>query len=101
MSSFGRVFSHVTKGMLCPGGTGRNRKGNVHVTLTRDGVSKSHRVHLLVLEAFVGPRPTPDAVGLHFDDDIWNNRVDNLRWGTRSDNWHDAVRNGIKMARMR
>lgn len=31
---------------------------------------------------------------LHGDDDPTNNRPENLRWGTRSDNLHDAVRNG-------
>jgi hypothetical protein len=50
---------------------------------------------VLVLEAFAGPRPDGmDA--LHRDDNPTNNRFDNLRWGTRSDNLFDAVRNGGK-----
>lgn len=50
-------------------------------------------VHILVLEAFVGLRP-PGLMGLHEDDDKLNNRVGNLRWGDRSDNQLDMVRNG-------
>lgn len=52
------------------------------------------RVHILVLEAFVGPRPD-GAFGRHIDDDRENNHLSNLRWGDRSDNSHDMVRNGI------
>ena len=50
-------------------------------------------VHHLVLEAFVGPRPA-GMMGLHWDDDHSNNHLENLRWGTRSDNTKDSVRNG-------
>lgn len=49
-------------------------------------------VHHVVLEAFVGPQPL-GHVGLHWDDDPSNNRLLNLRWGTRSDNYADFVRN--------
>jgi len=38
-----------------------------------------------VLEAFVGPAPEGHE-GLHGDGDPANNRLDNLRWGTRSEN---------------
>lgn len=51
------------------------------------------QVHRLVLETFVGHCPD-GCEGLHFDDDTSNNNVVNLRWGTRSENLHDAVRNG-------
>jgi len=52
------------------------------------------RVHHLVLEMFVGPRPE-GALGRHFDDNPENNHVSNLRWGDRSKNTLDMVRNGI------
>jgi hypothetical protein len=57
------------------------------------GKNNSRLVHILVLEAFVGPRPD-GAYGLHWDDDPSNNRVENLRWGTPSENMYDKVRNG-------
>ena len=51
------------------------------------------RVHNLVLEAFAGPRPA-GAFGLHNDDNPDNNHISNLRWGTRSENTYDMIRNG-------
>ena len=53
----------------------------------------ARRVHHLVLEAFVGPRPE-GALGRHLDDDPENNQVSNLRWGSQSDNTYDMIRNG-------
>jgi hypothetical protein len=56
--------------------------------------NKSHRlVHHLVLEAF-GPNRPPNSEARHLDDDRTNNQVANLRWGSRSENRRDAVRNG-------
>ncbi len=49
-------------------------------------------VHHLVLEAFVGPAPD-GMVCCHWDDDPSNNKRGNLRWGTRSANYNDFVRN--------
>jgi hypothetical protein len=71
---------------------GRKPDGHVTVSLGR-GQSKD--VHVLVLEAFVGPCPAGHE-SLHGNDVPDDNRLINLRWGTRSDNLHDAVRNGCK-----
>lgn len=51
-------------------------------------------VHHLVLEAFVGPRPTPRAECCHWDGDPSHNWPGNLRWGTRADNAADKRRHG-------
>ena len=51
-------------------------------------------VHQLVLETFVGPKPSGNHRGLHCDDDPHNNHVSNLYWGTMQDNALDRVRNG-------
>ena len=64
-----------------------------YVTLHRDGKQFHRRIHALILEAFVGPRPK-GAFVLHGDDDLNNNTLDNLRWGTRSENSNDMVANG-------
>ena len=50
-------------------------------------------LHDLVLTAFVGPRPA-GAVARHLNDNRTDNRIENLAWGTRSENQHDAFRNG-------
>lgn len=73
--------------MLRPG---RMTAGHLSVAL---GKGNSVCVHVLVLEAFVGPCP-PGHESLHRDDVPSNNVLDNLRWGTRSDNIRDAIRNG-------
>lgn len=77
-----------------------DRKGHRRLSLyAADGTMRTIRVHILALEAFVGPRP-PGAESCHYDDDKTNNHISNLRWGTRSDNALDRVRNGLhNMAR--
>ena len=50
-------------------------------------------VHHLVAEAFIGPRP-PGMEICHNNGDATDNRVQNLRWDTRSANLHDAVAHG-------
>jgi len=51
------------------------------------------KVHQLVLEAFVGPRP-PGMGGCHYNDIPSDNRLENLRWDTQSANAQDMLRNG-------
>lgn len=76
--------------MLRPG---RDSNGKLIVILSRNGKVHSARVHRLVAESFLGPAHE-DAEVCHKDDQNENNHVSNLYWGTRSDNLHDAVRNG-------
>jgi hypothetical protein len=55
---------------------------------------KSNRyLHHLVLEAFVGPRP-PGMQCRHINGDSLDNRLENLAWGTASEDNYDRVRNG-------
>lgn len=68
-------------------------QGRQGVCLFHEGTKRQARIHLLVLEAFVGSRP-PGMEGCHWDDDNSNNRLSNLRWDTRSSNEYDKVRNG-------
>lgn len=50
-------------------------------------------VHHAVLEAFVGPRPE-NAEACHGNGDHKDNRLENLRWDTQSENMYDRVRHG-------
>jgi hypothetical protein len=61
---------------------GPMRSGHLTVALGR---GNSRQVHQLVLLAFVGPCPEGHEV-LHLDHDPKNNRLDNLKYGTRSEN---------------
>ncbi len=51
-------------------------------------------VHVLVCEAFHGPRPFPGAIPLHRDGSRDNNASDNLRWGTQKENAADRRAHG-------
>lgn len=73
-----------------------NTYGYKFVNLYNESTRKQHRVHSLVLEAFVGPCPD-GFVGCHMNDVPADNRLANLRWGSRIDNRNDAIRNGRDM----
>ena len=101
VSSLGRVR---TVERLVPCGPGS--KGVRHVRsiirkvrpgkdgyLTVELCRKTYRVHKLVAEAFVGPRPTAMDV-CHNDGNPINNAVENLRYGTKAENQIDSVRHG-------
>jgi hypothetical protein len=64
----------------------------VQLSLTPDKQTR-RKVHYLVGLAFNGPRP-PGLHCRHLDGHAHNNRADNLRWGTRSENMQDAIRHG-------
>lgn len=68
-------------------------RGHLSVSLRRPGSKRVVFIHVLVLEAFVGPRP--DGMQCcHWDDNPSNNNLSNLRWDTCSANKFDSVRNG-------
>lgn len=77
--------------ILKPGLRGRH----LTVDLRAPGrIPRHYLVHRLVLEAFVGPAPKDQPLALHWNDVPTDNRLENLRWGSVSDNAHDSVRNG-------
>jgi len=72
---------------------GTNRGGYLRVVLRNCGRNINYSVHRLVLETFVGP--CPDGMeACHNDSNPLNNRVENLRWDTKSANQLDAVLRG-------
>jgi len=70
-----------------------NDDGYPIVNLARDGAKRVRMVHVLVLEAFVGPRPE-GLEGCHGNGDPQDNRVTNLRWDTHHENMLDGARHG-------
>lgn len=70
-----------------------SKSGHVGLTMFEQGRRKTAYVHRLVLELFVGPCPR-GCECRHLNDNPRDNRLENLRWGTRSENMRDAVRNG-------
>ena len=63
-------------------GSPRNDSGHLMVMLGR---KNNKDVHTLVLRAFVGPPPSGHEA-LHNNHTPADNRLSNLRWGTRSEN---------------
>jgi hypothetical protein len=80
---------------------GRNLKQSTNgvyrkVVLSKDAKLKNAYIHRMVLEAFRGPCPN-GLVACHNDGDVNNNRLENLRWDTVSNNAMDKMRHGTMM----
>jgi hypothetical protein len=90
VSDMGRVrsFRRGAGGrMLRPG---RMPAGHMSVALGR---GNSQCVHKLVLLAFVGPAPDRHECR-HLNGVPADNRLENLKWGTRGENIRDAIAHG-------
>ncbi len=72
----------------------RPRKGAyLSVVLCEKPLKSQRLIHRIVLAAFVGPCPD-GAECRHLDGDPQNNRLENLAWGTRTENIEDMRRHG-------
>lgn len=87
---------HVRARILKPFTTGPTPPVYMLVRLYREGKKVQRKIHHLVAEAFLEPKPFKDALVLHWDDDPKNNAAENLRWGTQSENCYDRERNKRK-----
>jgi hypothetical protein len=52
------------------------------------------RIHCMILDAFVGPRPTRSHQARHLDGNKEHNYLSNLAWGTSKDNADDRKKHG-------
>lgn len=75
--------------------TKSTKTGRPLLQLWKGGKGRMFSPHQLVLRAFKGP-PDNGQIGLHADGDPWNNRVENLRWGTAKENYADSVKHGTQ-----
>lgn len=69
----------------------KHKSGHLYIKLCKDGKYESFQIHRLVLETFIGLCP----VGMecrHLDGNPKNNRLNNLKWGTRSENMQDSIK---------
>ena len=63
--------------------------------ITIKGKVKIYKIHILKAKAFLfGPNPLGTNLIRHLNDVKTDNRLENLAWGTRSDNTKDSIRNG-------
>jgi len=91
VSSHGRVRRKETGRILRPWIAG---SGYYYVELRGVNRRKRVTVHILVAEAFHGPRPSPRHEVAHWDGIATHNCADNLRWATHAENVHDQQRHG-------
>lgn len=66
------------------------------VTLWNHHVGRQTGVHIIVCEAFSGPRPE-GHLACHEDGNGLNNKSDNIYWGTPAQNTADAIRHGTQV----
>lgn len=100
VSDWGRVRS-IDRPVRGKGGLPRNIRGRIlrpagqyPSVILHDGKRrKCAKIHQLVLDAFVGPRP-PGADSCHNNGNRYDNRLENLRYDSRSENALDRVRHG-------
>ncbi len=64
--------------------------GYKSIRMVRNGQSVKKHIHVLLLETFVSSRPLGHQCR-HLDGNKGNNDLDNLRWGTVSENQMDRV----------
>ena len=63
--------------------------------MTKDKKYKNCRVHVLKAKAFLfGPNPLGANIVRHLNDVKTDNRLENLAFGTQSDNMRDCIKNG-------
>ena len=82
ISNLGRCYSEKTRNFI---GTDDGR-GYIIVGLCNDDGRKCFRVHRLVMQYFGPPQPEDATEVDHLDRDRANNRAENLRWVTKSEN---------------
>ncbi|KKK57425.1 hypothetical protein LCGC14_1416830 [marine sediment metagenome] len=90
----GRVWSH--KRACTRGGwiaSFPQKSGHLSTTLFESGKSYCCYVHRLVLETFIGSCPNGMECR-HLNNNPSDNRLENLKWGTRSENSRDSLRHG-------
>lgn len=71
----------------------REKQGYLVVHVRANGVPGTRRVHQLVAEAFLGPRPEGYET-CHYNGDRSDNRVENLRYDSPKGNSDDRIRHG-------
>jgi hypothetical protein len=88
----GKSYSRVMRGKELALKT--DKDGYKLVILSKDGKTRTHKVHRLVLRAFsANPMMKPQVN--HINGDKSDNRLSNLEWCTDLENTHHAIKNGL------
>jgi hypothetical protein len=71
-----------------------NKKNYHLIRVSKDAKQKAMLLHRVVAKAFI-PNPNDLPIVMHLDDNGFNNKIDNLKWGTVSENTQDAFNKGL------
>lgn len=94
VSSYGRVKNK--RGKITFGVKG-DKDGYLRITLTKNNIQKTYKVHRLVAIAFI-PNPDNKPFIDHINTEKTDNRVENLRWCTSKENNNNPITK-IKMGK--
>lgn len=76
------------------------RWGHMHVTLyDRGGKQFKRGIHRLVAMAFLGPPPPGKPLACHKNGRAWDNKPENLYWGSHAENVADRMRHASLIKR--
>lgn len=95
VSSRGRIMSVVPGRVGCIIKAWSDKWGYKHVNI--GAKAKRYAVHLLVITAFHGPKPSPTHQCAHNDGQPANNAETNLRWATPAENQADRLAHGTAL----
>ena len=92
ITKIGKVWNNKHKRWLVPLKKNKNSE-YLRINLYKNGKLYRKSIHRLVLETFISPCPK-DMECCHNNGIKNDNRLENLRWDTRSNNQKDSVRQG-------
>ena len=92
ISSLGRIISSYSRRILSPTISGHKGKDYYAITLVKNGIKKRFHIHKLVALSFI---PNPDNLPCidHINTDRYDNRVENLKWCSFSQNNLNPITN--------
>ena len=67
---------------------------NISYLINGNHIYKQRRLHILLAETFI-PNPDNKPIVMHIDNNKSNNNLDNLKWGTISENTKQAFDDGL------
>ena len=93
----GKIYKDYGNNMMYPKATFINKNnGYLYCGITYPEGQKQRRVHILVAEAYL-PNPNNYPVVMHIDNNKANPNIENLQWGTVSQNTKAAFDDGLQI----
>lgn len=78
-----------------------DKHGYARVSLKDRGRDQLAKVHQVVAQVFLPPKPTLKHQINHIDNNRWNNKIQNIEWVTNQENQLHAYRTGNRISTLR